>query len=98
MNKLKFLLIILMAVFGSTAFSQQRTITGQVMFETDKAPVSGASIVIKGTHKATTSSDDGKFSIGVPAGKVSLVISSVGYISKEVSVDESSNSIDVFLS
>ena len=48
MNKLKFLLIILMAMLGATAFSQQRTITGQVTSETGNAPISGASIVIKG--------------------------------------------------
>ncbi len=97
MNKLKFLLIILMAMLGATAFSQQRTITGQVTSETGNAPISGASIVIKGTHKATTTSEDGTFSIRIPAGKVSLVISSVGYVGKEVLVEETSNSLNVSL-
>jgi TonB-linked SusC/RagA family outer membrane protein len=98
MNKLKFLLIILIAMLGTTGFSQQRTITGQVMSETGNVPVSGASVVIKGTHKATTTSEDGKFSIGVPAGAVSLIVSSVGYVDKEVLVEESSNNVSVSLS
>ena len=98
MNKFKFLLFILLTMFCfATANAQQRTITGIITSGADKTPVSGASIVIKGTRKATTSSDDGRFSVDASSGKLVLIISSVGYLSKEVSVDESSNNVNVFL-
>ncbi len=97
MNRLKFLLTIVTAFFITSAFSQQRTITGQILFEGTKAPVTGATITIKGSRKATTSTDDGKFSIAAPVGNVTLVVSYVGYENKDVLVNASSDDISITL-
>ena len=97
MNRLKFLLTIVTAFFITSAFSQQRTITGQILFEGTKAPVTGATITIKGSRKATTSTDDGKFSIAAPVGNVTLVVSYVGYENKDVLVNASSDNISITL-
>ena len=97
MNRLKFLLTIAMALFITSAFSQQRTITGQVLVEGTQTPVAGATIAVKGSRKATTSAEDGKFSIAAPAGNITLVISFIGYANKEVLVNASSDNISVAL-
>src|SRR6185312_1515712 len=98
MNRLKFLLTITMALFVTSAFSQQRTITGQILVEGTQTPVAGATITIKGSRKATTSTTDGKFSIALPTGNATLVISYIGYATKEVAVNSSSDNISVTLS
>lgn len=60
-----------------------RTVNGTVVSESNE-PVIGASVIVVGTTKGTTSGTDGKFSIDVPTdGKLS--ISFVGYIPITVS-------------
>ena len=54
---------------ASRAFGQQKTITGRVTSE-QNAPLSGVSIVIKGTTKSTASRSDGRYSIAAEAGQV----------------------------
>ncbi|RDC58588.1 SusC/RagA family TonB-linked outer membrane protein [Pedobacter chinensis] len=61
-------------------------IRGKILDETG-APIIGASVLIKGTKIGTTTDANGVFSINAPAGSV-LVVSYLGYISKEVSVGE----------
>jgi TonB-linked SusC/RagA family outer membrane protein len=97
MNRLKFLFTGLMMIFINSAFSQQRTITGQILLEASNAPVSGATITVKGSRRATTSSESGKFSINAPLGNVTLVVSYIGYASKEVLVERSSDKVNVTL-
>ncbi|MGC4231777.1 MAG: TonB-dependent receptor [Niabella sp.] len=61
-------------------------ITGKIS-DASGAPVSGVSIVEKGTTNGTTSADDGSFSIEVKDNLAVLVITSVGYIPQEVQVN-----------
>jgi TonB-linked SusC/RagA family outer membrane protein len=60
-----------------------RTITGLVTDDKNE-PLPGVSIVVKGTQRGTTSDSQGQFSLGVPDGVATLVLSFVGYIAKEV--------------
>lgn len=74
-----------MLIFIATlAIAQTRTITGKVLDETGQ-PVSGASIVIKGTNTGSSANAEGDFRINAKLGDV-LVISAVGIPSKEVTV------------
>ncbi|CAN5659297.1 TonB-dependent receptor [soil metagenome] len=50
-------------------------------------PVAGATIVVKNTTSGTSSSETGAYSIAVPTGKSTLVISSVGFKTKEITVN-----------
>ena len=59
-------------------------ITG-IVIGPDGKPLVGANIMLKGTKKGTTTDNEGKFSIDATAGRT-LVISSVGYASQEISV------------
>jgi TonB-linked SusC/RagA family outer membrane protein len=86
MNKFKFLLTCLLVIFFLQGFSQTRTVTGKIVNATDGAEVPSASISVKGSTANTTSRTDGSFSIAVPAGKVTLVITSVGFEAKELTL------------
>src|SRR2546421_3680279 len=63
------LLVGILLVAAPRAFAQQKTITGRVTSE-QNAPLSGVSIVIKGTIKSTASRSDGRYSIAAEAGQV----------------------------
>ncbi|HUW91744.1 MAG TPA: TonB-dependent receptor [Bacteroidales bacterium] len=82
-----FFLICLAAVTSSgVLFAQQgRTITGTVVDE-DNAALPGASIVVKGTTIGTASDLSGKFSLTVPEGATTLVITFVGMEIVEVPI------------
>ena len=98
MSKLKFLLTCFFSLFTLLLFAQNRTITGKVTHSGDQANVIGATITVKGTSQATTTSTDGSFSLSVPSGAVTLVITSVGFLPKEVSVAANATSVSVELS
>lgn len=48
--------------------------------------IPGANILVKGTSVGTSSSAEGAFSINVPDASAVLVISTIGYVTKEISV------------
>lgn len=66
-------------------FAQTKTIKGIIVDE-KKGPVSGATIVVKGTAITKISDNTGNFSINVPAGKESLVISFIGFETYETKI------------
>ncbi len=66
--------------------AQNKTVTGKVTSEKDGSPISGASVVAKGTGKGTKTATDGTFSLEVPAATRRLVISAVGSASDEVTI------------
>lgn len=78
------------------SFAQGRLITGKVTDSKDGSPVVNASVLIKGTQTGTTTDASGLFSINVPGNDAILVITSVGYARKEVSV-AGLTSVDVAL-
>lgn len=86
--KQKLLCVWLIALFYCfTAFGQDKTITGTITSNEDGAPIPGASVKIKEINAQGIQSDaDGKFSIKVPAGGKTLIISYLGYSAKEVSI------------
>ena len=66
-----------------TEVQQAKKITGVVSDVT--GPVIGASVVVKGTSNGAATDLDGRFSLNVQQGQT-LVISYIGYITKEVKV------------
>jgi TonB-dependent starch-binding outer membrane protein SusC len=85
-KKLTILLIFLLGL--AHVFAQERTITGKVLDETG-SPLLGATVSIKGTTKGTVTDLDGKYSIQVPSSGGTLIVSYVGYLSKEVEIGAS---------
>jgi TonB-dependent starch-binding outer membrane protein SusC len=72
-------------VLCNVSLAQSRTVTGKVT-DSKGEPVSSATVTVKGTQTSTTSAADGTFRISVPAGSNTLVISSVGFGTKEMSI------------
>jgi len=68
------------------ALAQEKVVTGKVTDSKTGIPVSGASVLVKGTSLGASSAEDGSFSIKVPPSATTLVISSVGFGTKEVSI------------
>ncbi len=78
---------LLCVLFTLSVFSQSKTITGTIT-DDKGAPVQGATISVKGTRSGTSTHADGGFSIVVPATARTLVVSSVGFGQKEVSIGD----------
>ncbi len=83
--------LLIVAIVSLFAFMQGMaqtviTVTGKVTDEKG-ASIAGATVTEKGTRNATTTRDDGTYSINVK-GKAKLVISYIGYESYEVDAKE----------
>src|SRR5438067_10552617 len=77
-----FLLFIPPLTFSQNSTQNRGVITGVVTDE-NGAPLSGVSIAIKGSAKATTSNEAGKYSISA-GNNSTLVFSYVGFGSREI--------------
>src|ERR1700761_8321654 len=97
MTRRTLLLVLSFFACSIMALAQGQTITGKVSAESDKSSVPGATITIKGTRKTVTAGPDGSFTIqNAPSGSVTLIISSIGFATKEVSATAGSP-VDVLL-
>jgi TonB-linked SusC/RagA family outer membrane protein len=65
----------------SCSLFAQKTITGRVIGKADNQPVLGATVVLKGTHSATSTGTDGMFTLKVPDNQTggALVITAIGF-------------------
>ena len=81
-------IILLMLILGSVqAVAQQFQVSGLVLDALDGQPLSGVNIVVKGTTIGTSTSVDGTYTLNVPSEQDTLVVSFIGYISQEVSIN-----------
>ena len=75
----------LVLVFLAGVISAQTTVTGTVTDETGET-LPGVSVLVKGTALGTATDLDGRFSISVPEGSETLVVSYIGFESQDVAV------------
>jgi len=78
-------LIHLLLIFPIILFAQSKAITGTVIDE-NKLPLPGASILIKGLNIGSSTDFDGNFSLNVPETGETLVVSYLGYMTKELAI------------
>ncbi|WP_407524172.1 SusC/RagA family TonB-linked outer membrane protein [Lacibacter sp. MH-610] len=71
----------------TNAFAQSKTVTGKITDSKGDA-VPSATVTVKGTNNSTSTAADGSFSISVPSGSKTLVVSSVGFETKEVAISD----------
>ncbi|MFD1161412.1 SusC/RagA family TonB-linked outer membrane protein [Hwangdonia seohaensis] len=84
-NKVLFLSLFLFATAVAWAQSE-KTITGTVLSAEDNMPLPGASVIVKGTTNGTSTDFDGKFSFSVSNNATILMVSYLGYQTKEVAI------------
>ena len=86
------LLVVFLTTFQIT-FAQQKTVTGRVT-DAQGNGLPGVSVIAKGSRTGTQTSSDGSYSLSVANNVNTLVFSSVGFGSQEVSISGRS-SVDV---
>ena len=75
----------------------QRKVTGTVKDASSMSPLNGATISLKNGPASSMTKADGNFEITVPSGKVTMVVSFVGYQSQDINVGPGESNISVSL-
>jgi TonB-linked SusC/RagA family outer membrane protein len=83
-------------LFSGLSMAQTTTVNGVVKSEGDMESIPGASVLVKGTTRGTTTNLDGEFSIQASPGDV-LSISFIGYATQEVPITNQTSNIEVIL-
>ena len=92
---LRFLLAALLFIPTALSAQSSRKLKGVVTDE-NNAPLSGVTVTIKGTHKATVTDAQGRFSLSASGSDAILVFSYVGFANTEIKAgDESSFSVSL---
>jgi TonB-linked SusC/RagA family outer membrane protein len=71
------------------AFAQGFSVSGQVTSQTNNAPLAGVTVSVKGTTNSTTTDANGNYTISVPKQGSVLLITHVGMVSLERTVNSS---------
>src|SRR4051812_12226015 len=95
LNRIKHFCLLFLLLSAAAGASAQANLTGKVI-DDKGAGVSGVSILLKGTGSGTGTDASGNFILNVPGKKGTLVISSIGYTTQEVNVDNR-NSVEIKL-
>ncbi len=92
MKKLNVVLVLVLLLVAGipAAFAQNRTVSGKIS-DASGAPVQGANILVKGTNVGATTNADGDYTISVPSGANTLVVSFVGHTTQELPISGRSN-------
>ncbi|WP_147204698.1 SusC/RagA family TonB-linked outer membrane protein [Segetibacter aerophilus] len=90
------LLLLVSILFFTSSWSQGRTVTGTIL-DDKNAPLSGATVTVKGTTVSTSTNQEGAFRLQVPGTARTLVVSFVGMQTKEVGIGTGSAPISVSL-
>jgi len=93
-KKINYFLTFLSLLFLQGLMAQNNTVSGTVS-DTSGSPLPGVNVVEKGTSNGTSTDFDGNYTMNVSDGAV-LVFSSLGYATKEVSVN-GQNTINTLL-
>lgn len=80
---------ILLLLLTTTAWSQNRTVTGTVKTSDDGSALPGVNILEKGTSNGTVTDANGDFSISV-GNQATLTLTFIGYTNQEIVVGEQS--------
>lgn len=84
-KQLKVFTMLMLVLFSTNAFGQERTVSGQIIDSESKETLPGVTVIIKGTSRGTVTDFDGNYQLSVSDGDV-LTYSFLGYTSQEVPV------------
>src|ERR1700744_4280458 len=98
MPKKTSLLFFFLFLCSCIAYAQERTVSGKITDESTKLPVAAATVTVKGSRKTVSAGAAGSFTLSVPAGKFTLIISSVGFATKEITAEANGTPLDIMIS
>ncbi len=94
---IKSLLIALCCFHSLSTFAQDRSVTGKVTDKKDGQPMTGVTVVVKGTTKGASTDIDGNYSVELTPGEDSLLYSFIGYTTLVIKVGDR-NVVDAAMS
>ena len=98
MMKIRQITTVIAFVLATTAIAfGQTTVKGTITDADNKEPLVGAAVAIKGTSKGTLADFNGMYTLDVPASATTLVVSFVGYSTKEIAIGKETT-LDIQLS
>lgn len=71
---------------SSLLYAQDRTVSGKITSADDGSPIPGANVLLKGTTNGTVTDIDGNYKLTVPSNGATLIVSFIGYGSKEIPI------------
>jgi len=83
------LLLFLLTFIGHSLFAQQ-TFKGKVV-NAENSPISGVSILVKGTNVSTSTSTNGTFELSVNNPEAILIFTAIGYQTQELEASKTQN-------
>ncbi len=89
-------LVLILACLTAAFAQNQREVSG-IVLDAAQQPLIGVAVIVDGTSNGTMTSENGSFSLMVPAGNVTLEVSSLGYTTKKVSVPATQASVTIVL-
>jgi outer membrane cobalamin receptor len=95
MKNIKNLLYVALFFVTATVLGQTK-ITGTIVDDTNQ-PLPGASVVVKGTTNGTSTDFDGKFTLNAKSNSGTLIVSFIGFKSKEASFSSSKKNLTIQL-
>jgi TonB-linked SusC/RagA family outer membrane protein len=90
------LMLLSICISSNQLYAQSKIITGTVSDEKGEKLV-GATVKLKTGTLSSTTNVNGQFTINVPANETTLVVSFIGYLTKEVTVNSQTTSLTVTL-
>src|SRR5687767_10497114 len=72
-------------LFCGQIMAQDRLVTGKIT-DTQSSPIANATVSVKGGTAGTQTNAQGNFQLRVPASATTLVVSSIGYGAKEITI------------
>ena len=91
------LIALLFLVFISQATSAQNRVNGRVLDLQTGQPLAGVNISIPGTTTGTSTDSEGAFTLNIPTSENSIQIRYIGYITKIISVNNSSEFLNILM-
>jgi TonB-linked SusC/RagA family outer membrane protein len=96
-NLLRATVLFTLLLLSHLSYSQDKVISGRVTDPTNGSGIAGVNVAAKGTISGTQTDVDGSYRISVGPSVTTLVFSSIGFTTQEISID-GRTSIDVTLS
>lgn len=93
---LKLCLVSVIVLMSSSELIAQHTVSGTVYDSNTEEPLPGATVVLEGTDRGTSTNFEGAFEITVPTGDETLIVSFIGYQRQLVEIDQRTE-IEIYL-